>query len=127
MSNLEVNRLPLPGESGCLREAIRTDKEFKQAYLAIEKALLKSFAKDAKEASILLPTHLNPPQSAIKDRFKICQEWIIISRLELGYSLQRCLDMLPRYLANKLYGTPFDPEAKAERGYFVSSDEANHG
>lgn len=48
-------------------------------------------------------------RNEIKRRTEICAKWTLILRKDLGWSIERCLDELPRALRCDLDGIPYAP------------------
>ncbi len=48
----------------------------------------------------------------IERRFRICIRWFVLLRRELGWSVPRILDDLPKALRHELDGTPYAPDEK---------------
>lgn len=54
-------------------------------------------------------------KAEITRRFKICARWFVALRRDMGWSVPRIIDALPRALRHDLDGTPFDPDGEAAR------------
>lgn len=48
----------------------------------------------------------------IEWRFRICIKWFVTLRRDLGWSVPRILDDLPKALRHELDGTPYSPDEK---------------
>lgn len=72
----------------------------------------ESFAKDL----VLRPVKT---RDEISRRFKFCARWFVVLRRDMGWSVPRILDALPRALRHELDGTPFSPDAEAARKGWV--------
>ncbi len=72
-----------------------------QVTLAIERTIAESLRADGARVT----------GAEVRRRFKICERLIRELRGDLGWSLQRVLDHLPRYLRCELDGVPWAPEA----------------
>lgn len=116
MTNTNRSNLPAPGQIG---KAVRTEAELKMVYVAMERAIWKSFAEDKARAKILLPTHSNPTQSMVNERFTICVDYLAIVRNELGFTLDRALAKMHQFLRCTLDKIPVDLKAWQTRGYFT--------
>lgn len=114
------SNLPEPGQ---LLKAIRDEQELPIIYAAMERTIWQSFAVDKSRATILLPTHSSPTQSAIAERFTICVDYLVIARCEYGFSLDRALAKMGHYLRCKLDQIPVDLKQWKERGYFADDGE----
>jgi hypothetical protein len=106
-------------EPGALSKVVSDDKEIPIIYNAIQRTLIKSFAEDAKHSLIYSSQTLNPPQSAVKERFNICVNWLILARRDLGFSLDRALARMYYFLRCTLDEVPINPEDWGNRGYFT--------
>jgi hypothetical protein len=71
----------------------------------IEAAIAKSFAEDAKRGERVVMT-----RGEVKRRTEFCVEVARALRSDLGWSVVRIVDELPRALRAKLDGTPWDPK-----------------
>lgn len=101
------------GDFGSLREVV-AEQDFPRLRQAMEQALWKSFASDIQ----LDPFATTQPTAAeVKRRFRICEEWILQARRELGFSLERTLDLLHHVLRCRLNGTEFNPEKHRTGGW----------
>ena len=72
------------------------------ASLAIERAIIRSFAEDQARAT----------GDEVRRRFAICERLLRRLRGDLGWGLQRVLDHLPRYLRCELDHVPWEPETR---------------
>ena len=70
--------------------------------LAFERAIAESFAADLSRQT----------GDETKRRFAICEGILRHLRGDLGWSLQRVLDHLPRYLRCELDGSDWKPDAR---------------
>ena len=60
-------------------------------------------------------------QEEVKRRFLICEKWFRTMRGDLGYSLQRTLEYIPKALVCEITGQEFIPDA-GMRGYAATVD-----
>jgi hypothetical protein len=105
--------VPKAGDFGSLREVVH-EEDFPRLMRAMEDVLWRSFAVDIQldPYATTRPTALE-----VKRRFRICEEWILRARKELGYSLERTLDLMHHALRCQLNGTEFNAEKHATGGY----------
>lgn len=79
-----------------------TENEIGRVVLGIENAVLASFVEDRARQT----------GDEIRRRFNICTQLIRQLRGDLGWSIPRIVDRLPRYLRCQLDGAPWTPEAR---------------
>lgn len=63
-------------------------------------------------------------KNEITRRFKICARWFVTLRRDMGWSVPRIIDALPRALRHDLDGTPFDPDGEAARQGWIDENAA---
>lgn len=86
------------------------DRHLALVYRVLESAIMRSFAEDAKRS---LSLYSEPTRTELLHRFKLCEAWFRRARGELGYSLDKTLDLMGLALRSALDGKPFDPESGA--------------
>ena len=69
---------------------------------AFERAIASSFATDLSRRT----------GAEVKRRFEICEQILKALRGDLGWSVPRALDHLPRLLRSELDGVSWEPEAR---------------
>lgn len=116
-----AQEVPRAGSPESLRGVVRNAEDVEKLYKALENAILRSFAEDAQRTVILSPSIQHPTQAEFKHRFRICEEFILTARHELGFSLDRTIAYLHHALRCKLDGVDWDPQAAAKRSYIASS------
>jgi hypothetical protein len=84
--------------------------------VGIEAAIRKSF-----EQSHVM---VHKTEAEVRRRSQLCVEAARIMRRELGWSVQRIADALPRVLRAKLDGTPWTPD---QEGAFWRPEDAQPG
>lgn len=106
---------------GTLSKIVRCESEIPIIYKQLEKTIFASFAEDTRNSLIIIPgrAKIAPTEAAVKERFDICLNWLLLARNELQFSLDRALAKMPYYLRCTLDGIPFNPEDWGNRGYFV--------
>jgi len=85
----------------------RSEEELKVFMVAVEAVIWRSFAEDAKREPF---KEHKPTNNEIKRRFTICEAWVRHARGDLGYSLERTVDLMAHALRCELDGITFDPE-----------------
>ena len=118
--NNKLTTLPL----GALSHVISNESEVSVIFDAVKKAIVKSFAEDARHAVIQSTYTLDPPQSAVTERFNICINWLLMARRELGFSLDRAIAKMHHFLRCTLDDVPVQPETWGTRGYFTEDNDA---
>jgi ribosomal protein L30E len=83
----------------------------------------KSFSDDRNKLIVLASDMRAPTQSEIKYRTEILYKWLITMRGDLGYSLERTLDMLPQALRCELDGTHWTPPPAERTSWGATSKE----
>lgn len=94
------------------RQLLSSDQDLVAVFMALEGAIWRSFGEDIRRSPF---DFKKPTEAEVKRRFQICERWFRHSRGDLGYSLERTLDLMGRALRAELDGTSFDPEAGASR------------
>jgi hypothetical protein len=86
--------------------------EFTAARLAqiIEKAIADSFKHERERGERVMVY-----DREVKRRSEICLKWFRIMRGDMGYSVDRVFDFLPRALRTELDGGTFEPVSASER------------
>ena len=79
------------------------EKQSEMLINGIQKAIMDSFDTDESRGDYMGKAH-GRTIAETKRRFKICQDWVLILRMEKNFSLQRICDTLPRLLRNVLDG-----------------------
>lgn len=105
MSEPEVNIDPTPFAS-----TARTEFSFQELTQAINKAIAQSFREERLRGD--RPVVHNPE---VKRRSEICLKWFKIMRGDMGYSVERTLDMLPLALRKDIDGEHFEPVSVKDR------------
>src|SRR5512141_2637507 len=80
--------------------------DLKKVFAKLEEVLWTSFAMDIR----MKYGSGKPTGAEIQRRFKICEEWFRRARAELGFSLEKTLDLMNHALRAALDGLPFDPD-----------------
>jgi len=83
------------------------EEDLKTAFQKLDEVIWRSFAVDAQREPFKTIT---PTKPEIKRRFSICEAWIRHGRGDLGYSLERTLDLMGQALRAELDGITFAPE-----------------
>jgi len=73
--------------------------------------ILRSFGEDQKRQP---DREVKVTQAETKRRFKMCETWFRRARGDLGFGLERTLDLMPHALRCAIDGVDFDPEPNAE-------------
>lgn len=82
---------------------LATTKWLGRVTAGIQAAISTSFAED----KVLRPVYT---RDEIERRFRMCADIFVTLRKDLGWSIPRILDEMPRALRAKLDGIPWNPE-----------------
>lgn len=82
-----------------------TEKWIGKVTIGITNTIGESFDTDR----VLRPVKT---RNEVERRFRICIRWFVILRRDLGWSVPRILDDLPKALRHELDGTPYSPDEK---------------
>lgn len=88
------------------------DADLVRVFKKLEEVLWTSFAMDIRRN---LGIQTRPTAHEIRRRFKICEAWFRRARGDLGFSLERTLDLMNHALRAELDGLPFDPDDPERR------------
>ena len=102
-------------DSKPFKSLMRNDAELKRTYEAIESAIFRSIATDIQREPFSHIAQRGITKDEIKYRFKICEAWFRHARGDLGYSLEKTIDLMGHALRCELDGQVFDPEALATK------------
>jgi hypothetical protein len=86
----------------------RNAEELKVFMVATEHVIWRSFAEDAQREPFKT---IHPTRDEIKRRFRICEAWVRHARGDLGYSMERTVDLMAHALRCELDGVTYDPAA----------------
>jgi hypothetical protein len=89
---------------------MRNEAELKRTFFAIEDAIWRSVGLDIQRNPFGQLAQRGMTKDELAYRFKICEAWIRRARGDLGFSLEKTLDLLPQALRSELDGNAFDPE-----------------
>jgi len=83
--------------------------------IRFEQIIMESFATDAGREAIAKGAQGRAvvTTAEVKRRFNILADWFKVFRGDMGWSLKRCLDELPRALRAKLDGEIYVPDKRA--------------
>lgn len=98
--NLDVDPKPF-------RSLLSCEEDLQKVFCAVQNVIWKSFGTDVQREPF---KQHKITKDKIRQRFKICEAWFRHARGDLGYSLERTLDMMGHALRCELDGTPFDPK-----------------
>ena len=90
------------------------------------KIVSASFSEDRNKLIVLASDMKPPTQNEIKHRTEILYKWLITMRGDLGYSLERSLDMLPQALRSELDGTHWTPPPAERASWGATSKETGN-
>jgi len=92
--------------AGELASLVKDERLIARAVLGIEEAIARSFGQDA------LRDGREPRMTGaeVKHRFDICVRILKTLRGDLGWSVERSMDHLPRLLRAELDGVPWAPD-----------------
>jgi len=91
------------------RSFIRNERDLVVVYKALEKAIMRSFAEDLRRNPFGRLAQSGVKESDLQERFKMCETWIRRARGDLGFSLDKTLDLMPHALRCEIDGQTFDP------------------
>lgn len=91
-------------------EMMSSEADVQRTFTALESSIMRSFAEDIQRAPF--SPRRGMTRAEISRRFRICENWIRHARGDLGYSLERTLDLLHHALRSELDGEPFDPHCR---------------
>lgn len=80
-----------------------TEEWIGRVTVGITESIERSFRND----EILRPVRT---RDEIERRFRICIKWFVTLRRDLGWTVPRILDDLPKALRHELDGTPYSPD-----------------
>lgn len=69
----------------------------------IERTIIKSFDFDGSRMTT----------REIKRRFGLCETYVLEMRADKGWSIQRIVDGMPKFLRSKLDGIPWEPDNRS--------------
>lgn len=90
------------------KDLLSKEEDLKRVFLSIQDAIWRSFGRDIQREPF---KQLKVTREKIKHRFKICEAWFRHARGDLGYSLEKTLDLMGQALFSELDGITFDPES----------------
>lgn len=89
-------------------QLLSSDRELAAVLLCVEEVIWRSFGEDIRRDPF---GYKKPTPAEVKRRFGLCETWFRKARGDLGYSLERTLDMMGHALRAALDGQDFDPSA----------------
>lgn len=107
----------LSEEAKPFAELLNTPEDMHRVFFTIRAAIMHSFAVDAQRDG-KVPTIT---QNELKHRFKICEAFFRHCRGDLGYSLEKTLDLMARALRSELDGVSFDPGSDSNTNLWTPS------
>jgi len=88
---------------------LNSKEDARRVFQAVEDAIFRSFGQDQQRSMLI--TIQSPTKDEVRRRTKMCVDWFRKARGDLGFSLQRTLDLMPHALRCTLDGREFDPDA----------------
>lgn len=101
-------QLQLDADPKPFKSLLGDERDLQRVFATIHDVILRSFGVDIQRE----PFKPNPiTDREVKRRFGICERWFRRARGDLGYSLERTMDMMGHALRCELDGNPFDPQS----------------
>lgn len=91
-------------EQGALAKLVTNKRDLQQVYDKIHELVWRSFIEDKQRGGRIVNT-----KHEIRRRVFLCSAWFRYARMELGYGVQKTLDLMGRALRSELDGIEFDP------------------
>ena len=106
--NSARQQLELDADPKPFRSLLSDDRDLQRVFAAIQDVIWRSFGTDIQREPF---KQFRVTKADIKRRFGICERWFRRARGDLGYSLERTLDMMGHALRCELDNRPFDPQS----------------
>lgn len=101
-----IPKIELDTDPKPFRSLLSNERDLHRVFEAVQCTIWRSFGTDIQREPFKQHKITKPE---IKRRFKICEAWFRRARGDLGYSLERTLDMMGHALRCELDGRSFDP------------------
>jgi hypothetical protein len=94
---------------------MRDERQLEMAVGVIWEAIWRSVGVDIQRSPFGQLAQRGMTKDELRRRFRICESWIRHARGDLGFSLEKTLDLLPHALRCELDGRQFDPASLQTR------------
>ena len=110
--NDEARRMGATGDTTPFLKLLGSHSDLKRVTDRIGSCIWKSFGQDVQRNPFSKPVMT---QHEIKRRFKMCEEWFRRARGDLGFSMDKTLDLMQHALRCALDGKEYDPNEPPSR------------